>query len=79
MRSHDFEARRRPSPVVSVARVTVAGMSDHRCVYFEDVADYTCECGERAVWVLDDDGVGTLVPLDDRPAPVTIQNMPLSA
>ena len=64
---------------MSVARVTVADMKDHRCVYFEEVLEYVCECGERAVWVLDDDGVGTLVPLDDRPAPVTIRSMPLSA
>lgn len=31
----------------------------HRCVFFEDVLDYACECGERAALV-----DGELVPLE---------------
>lgn len=58
-----------PSWGVSEGRVTVADMSTHVCVWFEDTwPDHSCDCGARAVLVIDDDGEGVLAELDLTPA-----------
>lgn len=53
------------SVAVSVGRVSVADMSTHVCVWFEDTwPEHGCDCGARAVAVLDEDGDAVLVELD---------------
>ena len=53
------------SVAASVGRVSVADMSTHVCVWFEDTwPEHGCDCGARAVAVLDEDGDAVLVELD---------------
>ncbi len=64
---------------VSVAGSTVAAMSTHVCVWFEDSwPDHVCVCGARAVVVVDELGDTFYAVLDDAPE-VPHQRLPLSA
>jgi len=68
-----------PSTNVSEGRVTVAAMSTHVCVWFEDTwPDHSCDCGARAVLVIDDDGDAVLVELDLAPSRTQVA-LPISA
>ncbi|GEN78435.1 hypothetical protein N867_09830 [Actinotalea fermentans ATCC 43279 = JCM 9966 = DSM 3133] len=67
------------SAVLSVARISVAAMSTHVCVWFEDSwPDHVCVCGARAVVVVDELGDTFYAVLDDAPQ-VPHQRLPLSA
>ncbi len=51
--------------VVSEAGVSVADMSTHVCLWFEDTwPEHCCDCGARAVMIIEDDGSAVLVELD---------------
>ena len=64
---------------VSEGGVTVADMSTHVCVWFEDSwPDHSCDCGARAVLVIDDDGDTLLVELDLATARAEVA-LPISA
>lgn len=59
---------------------TVADMSTHVCVWFEDTwPDHVCACGARAVLITGDDGEPTFAVLDEVRAEVPHQRLPLSA
>jgi hypothetical protein len=66
---------------VSEAGVTVAGMSTHVCTWFEDTwPDHACDCGARAVLVMDDDGAVTFAVLDVAPSRTSARELlPISA
>jgi hypothetical protein len=56
------------SAEVSEAGVTVGPMS-HTCIWYEDDwPEHECDCGARAVLVIDDDGAATFAALDVAPA-----------
>ena len=64
---------------LSVAGATVAAMSTHVCVWFEDTwPDHVCVCGARAVVVVDELGDTFYAILEEAPA-VPHQRLPLSA
>lgn len=69
------------SRAMSEARVTVPDMSTHVCTWFEDTwPDHSCDCGARAVLVIDDDGEVTLVELDTASTRSTARELlPISA
>lgn len=69
------------SRAVSDPGASVADMSTHVCVWFEDSwPEHLCVCGARAVMLVDEDGEGTLVVLDEPAgSEVPTQRMPLSA
>lgn len=53
------------SGAVSEGRVSVAGMSTHVCVWFEDTwPEHGCDCGARAVMIIEEDSSAVLVELD---------------
>lgn len=66
---------------VSEGGVTVAAMSTHVCTWFEDSwPDHSCDCGARAVLVIDDDGAVTFAVLDVTPARTAARELlPISA
>ena len=67
------------SAPVSGHGITVAAMSTHVCVWFEDSwPDHVCVCGARAVVVVDELGDTSYAVLDDAPE-VPHQRLPLSA
>lgn len=69
----------RTSTGLSGAGATVAAMSTHVCVWFEDSwPDHVCVCGARAVVVVDELGDTFYAVLDDAPE-VPHQRLPLSA
>jgi hypothetical protein len=64
---------------MSDAGITVAAMSTHVCVWFEDSwPDHVCVCGARAVVVVDELGDTFYAVLDDA-LEVPHQRLPLSA
>ena len=64
---------------LSVAGVSVAAMSTHACVWFEDSwPDHVCVCGARAVVVVDELG-DTVYAILEVPAEVPHQRLALSA
>lgn len=69
----------RTSTGLSAAGVTVAAMSTHVCVWFEDSwPDHVCVCGARAVVVVDELG-DTFYAILEAPAEVPHQRLALSA
>jgi hypothetical protein len=64
---------------LSVAGATVAAMSTHVCVWFEDSwPDHVCVCGARAVVVVDELGETLYAILDTAPE-VPHQRLAMSA
>ena len=52
----------------------------HTCIWYEDDwPDHECDCGARAVLVIDDDGEAVLVALDIEASAVPHQHVPISA
>lgn len=71
--------RRKASADVSDDGVSVAAMSTHVCVWFEDSwPDHVCACGARAVVVVDELG-DTVYAVLEVPAEVPHQRLALSA
>lgn len=66
---------------MSEAWVAVADRSTHVCTWFEDTwPDHACDCGTRAVLVMDDDGAVTFADLDVDPShPSARELLPISA
>lgn len=54
------------SRAVSAPGVNVRGMSAHVCTWFEDAwPDHVCDCGARAVLVVDELGETSFALLDE--------------
>ena len=67
-----------PSADVSEAGVTVGPMS-HTCIWYEDDwPEHECDCGARAVLVIDDDGEAFVALEIEIPA-VPHQHLAISA
>lgn len=66
---------------VSEPGATVSPMShSHTCIWYEDDwPDHKCDCGARAVLVIDDDGEAVLVALDVETPAVPHQHLAISA
>lgn len=70
-----------PSADVSEAGVTVGPMShSHTCIWYEDDwPEHECDCGARAVLVIDDNGEAVFMVLDIETPAVPHQHLAISA